>query len=230
MKKLLLVCLMLVLPLSIAEAKKHDRVASAIPVKTIPIPKPIPVERDWENWQAPVRVAQNPDPFKTQPQPGTTVQVPNPPAGSPINVHIPPTATENFIQYIWMFIVAGVGAMIGIPQLKQAFSAYPLHLDPAHPDVKKAILESVIQVIQSGTLQQPVQAKLSSIPTIGPFLAMLEPEAKQLLLKYLQSDPAAQPAPPPPPPPPAPAPTTLSPELLKQIIDAVETRLKGPVA
>lgn len=224
MKKLLLVALLLAFT-SHAEAGQHKKMAS------IPLPRPIPVEKiagiKGDLLPPPMFVAQNPDPFKTQPQPGTTVQVPNPPAGSPINVHIPSTATENFIQYIWMFIVAGVGAMIGIPQLKQAFSAYPLHLDPAHPDVKKAILESVIQVIQSGALQQPVQAKLSSIPTVGPFLAMLEPEAKQLLLKYLQSDPAAQPAPPPSPPP-APTSTTLSPELLKQIIDAVETRLKGP--
>lgn len=226
MKYALIVLALLFVPMTDGVQAREKRIKIAA---SIPIPKPIPVEKDWENYPPPARISAtqvaqtNPCPFpgaagcpKDQ---GQQINVPTPPAGSPITVNIPPNPipqTDNFLQYIWMIIISAIGTMFGLPQLKTAFGSQPLQLDASHPEVKKAVHDTLLQLIQSGVLQAPVQAGLGMIPGIGGVLAGLEPGAKQAILNILLGQQATAPASSAPP-----TTTALPPDFLKQLADTI---------
>jgi len=226
MKYALLVLALLFVPAVDGAQAKEKRIKIAA---SIPIPRPAPAEKDWADYPPPARISAtqvaqtNPCPFpgaagcpKDQ---GQQINVPAPPAGSPITVNIPPNPVppgDNFLQYMWMMIAGVIGSMFGIPQLKTAFGSQPLQLDANHPDVKKAVHDTLLQLIQSGVLQAPVQAGLGLIPGIGGVLAGLEPGAKQAILNILLGQQVTAPASSVTPITPA-----LPPDFLKQLADTI---------
>ncbi len=182
MKKLLLATLLLAF-ISPTEA------ANKKVTMNIPLPRPIPVEKIYvadkgDLFAKPTFIAQNPDPFKTQP--GSQVQVPNPPTGSPININVPPINmphTDNFIQYLWMVLAGLLGTLFGIPQLKNAFGGQKLDLKSLiqSPDFHRVIDQAILDAVDSGLPGQIVK----QIPGIGIFEPLIHQAVEGILKKKL---------------------------------------------
>ncbi len=214
MKKLLLATLLLAF-ISPTEAA-NKKVAMSIP-----LPRPIPVEKVYvaekgDLFVPPARIAQNPDPFKTQP--GQTVQVPNPPAGSPINIHVPPNPQpeqSNFIQYLWMTLAGLLGTLFGIPQLKNAFGGQKLDLKSLiqSPDFHRVIDQAILDAVDSGLPGQIVK----QIPGIGIFEPLIHQAVEGILKKKLAEGAIA----------PVGAAPTMPPDFFEKLKDIIDSRLGG---
>lgn len=223
MKYITLVLAFLLLQVSEAPAKSHKDKSVKLASAIVPMPKPIPAQKDWENWEQnrPVMIAQgatNPCPFpgaagcpSQQSQPQTPVT--NVPPGGTVNIVQPMEPKENFVQYLWMLVVSFVGTLIGVPQLKNAFGK--------GGDPRSAVDAAVLKILQDGHLQAPVQAGLSLVPGVGGLLAKLEPMIAQAIERALEAKLGAQSQPEPV----VSGPAGLPQDFLKSIGDMIEKKI-----